>query len=406
MKKFIIGSALIGILTSQSFGIIRADKVTSSSKILSQETTRVINSKSSFNKSLSSNVQNYWSSNILPCSVSTDSGKMFGVGKNETEYLKTFGTGSLEIYTEFEYCGDTGMHDQTVHLPSGVYTKNSIEKKAINVNIYTTGGYKHTINVGYYFCDKHSKVIHVVMDSNKLQGEVLNYSTPSKVGNNYQFINYIHIGVVSQSYIDSLNKSNSLNLSNSTTEDGSSSLSNVKSSLSSSNVSSLIKNSSISTYSSSKSNLSNPSLNSVKKSDSKSNSNGHNSLNLKSSVKKLDSSSKLVNSSNSTLNGNIHIDDDNQQGLKGYSSKNSGNASGKSLIKLNSAELKSVSKQFNQSEDGSSRENIKHHDDLNVQGQMKSKKEANLNTNSNAQKLPQTGDKTFNVFEFILDLFK
>lgn len=404
MKKFIIDSALIGILTSQSFGIIRADKVTSSSKILSQETTRV-NSKSSFNKSLSSNVQNYWSSNIFPCSVSTDSGKRFGVGKNEMEYLKTFGTGSLEIYTEFEYCGDTGMHDQTVHLPSGVYTKNSIEKKAINVNIYTTGGYKHTINVGYYFCDKHSKVIHVVMDSNKLQGEVLNYSTPSKVGNNYQFINYIHIGVVSQSYIDSLNKSNSLSLSNSAMEDGSSSLSNVKSSLSSSNVSSLIKNSSISTYSSSKSNLSNPSLNSVKKSDSKSNSSENNSLNLKSSVKKSNSSSELKDSANSKFNGNIPDNDDNQQASKGYSSKNS---LGKSLTESSSSELKSVSKRVNQIENSSVGDNIKHQNDLNAQGQTESKQQNNLKTgpNSDNQKLPQTGDRPFNIIEFIFDLFK
>lgn len=404
MKKFIIGSALIGILTSQSFGIIRADKVTSSSKILSQETTRV-NSKSSFNKSLSSNVQNYWSSNILPCSVSTDSGKRIGVGKNEMEYLKTFGTGSLEIYTEFEYCGDTGMHDQTVHLPSGVYTKNSIENAPIDVNIYTTGGYKHTINVGYYFCDKHSKVIHVVMDSNKLQGEVLNYSTPSKVGNNYQFINYIHIGVVSQSYIDSLNKSNSLNLSNSAMEDGSSSLSNVKSSLSSSNVSSLIKNSSISTYSSSKSNLSNPSLNSVKKSDSKLNSSENNSLNLKSSVKKSNSSSELKDSANSKFNGNIPDNDDNQQASKGYSSKNS---LGKSLTKSSSSELKSVSKRVNQIENSSVGDNIKHQNDLNAQGQTESKQQNNLKTgpNSDNQKLPQTGDRPFNIIEFIFDLFK
>lgn len=377
MKKIIISSALIGtLIIPQSIGTVKADGVINSSTVV---TTR-INSKSSLNNSLSSNVENYWNLKIRPFRVTTNSGKMVGVGENEAEYLKTFGTGTLDINIEIEYQGDTGIHEQTVQLPSGVYTKNSIENAPINIDIYTAGGHKHTIKVGYYFCDKYSKVIHVVMDSNKLQDKLLDYSTPSKVGNNYQFYRDINnINVVSQSYIDSLNLSSS-----------SITFSSRKNPLSSKILSSSLKSSSLSS----------------KNKESKVNSNEHNSIVSKSSIKKSNISSKLENIENSTFNGNIHVNPNNRERSKVCSLKNFGNSLGESSTKSSLAELKLGLKQISQIENGSSRESIKHQYDLNVQRQTKFKQKNSLKANSNAQKLPQTGTKSFNVFEFMFDLFK
>lgn len=385
MKKFIINSILIGALViPQSIRVINADTISSS----------LSSTSNSFSLSSSSNsIKNNYDNHV---SFDTTGNWIIIPGNdNGLASLKNC-TARYNSVTIYPYVGGTVTFNAT--LPDYIYTQTDLSGHKLVVSQKDSSGKMHNVVIGEMEAPKHSQTVKI---------KITNTSWLQSNNKSSEITFALNIGPVC--YVNSDNSSVSLsslksNLSSSVlnTNTQSSSLVNKSSSnkISSNSVVNLSqKSSSKINHSSSKTNLNGLSFN------SKSNSSENNSLNLKSSVKKSNSSSELKDSENSKFNGNIPDNDDNQQASKGYSSKNS---LGKSLTESSSSELKSVSKRVNQIENSSVGDNIKHQNDLNAQGQTKSKQQNNLKTgpNSDNQKLPQTGDRPFNIIEFIFDLFK
>lgn len=384
MKKFIINSILIGALViPQSIRVINADTISSS----------LSSTSNSFSLSGSSNsIKNNYDNHV---SFDTTGNWIIIPGNdNGLASLKNC-TARYNSVTIYPYVGGTVTFNAT--LPDYIYTQTDLSGHKLVVSQKDSSGKMHNVVIGEMEAPKHSQTIKIkITNTSWLQS---NKSSEITFALNIGPVCYVNSdnSSVSSSSLKSNLSSGVLN-----TNTQSSSLVNKSSSnkISSNSVVNLSqKSSSKINHSSSKTNLNGLSFN------SKSNSSENNSLNLKSSVKKSNSSSELKDSANSKFNGNIPDNDDNQQASKGYSSKNS---LGKSLTGSSSSELKSVSKRVNQIESSSVGDNIKHQNDLNAQGQTESKQQNSLKTgpNSDNQKLPQTGDRPFNVFEFIIDLFK
>lgn len=385
MKKFIINSILIGALViPQSIRVINADTISSS----------LSSTSNSFSLSSSSNsIKNNYDNHV---SFDTTGNWIIIPGNdNGLASLKNC-TARYNSVTIYPYVGGTVTFNAT--LPDYIYTQTDLSGHKLVVSQKDSSGKMHNVVIGEMEAPKHSQTVKI---------KITNTSWLQSNNKSSEITFALNIGPVC--YVNSDNSSVSLsslksNLSSSVlnTNTQSSSLVNKSSSnkISSNSVVNLSqKSSSKINHSSSKTNLNGLSFN------SKSNSSENNPLNLKSSVKKSNSSSELKDSENSKFNGNIPDNDDNQQASKGYSSKNS---LGKSLTGSSSSELKSFSKRVNQIENSSVGDNIKHQNDLNAQGQTESKQQNNLKTgpNSDNQKLPQTGDRPFNIIEFIFDLFK
>lgn len=385
MKKFIINSILIGALViPQSIRVVNADTISSS----------LSSTSNSFSLSGSSNsIKNNYDNHV---SFDTTGNWIIIPGNdNGLASLKNC-TARYNSVTIYPYVGGTVTFNAT--LPDYIYTQTDLSGHKLVVSQKDSSGKMHNVVIGEMEAPKHSQTVKI---------KITNTSWLQSNNKSSEITFALNIGPVC--YVNSDNSSVSLSSLKSNLSSGvlntntqSSSLVNKSSSnkISSNSVVNLSqKSSSKINHSSSKTNSNGLSFN------SKSNSSENNSLNLKSSVKKSNSSSELKDSVNSKFNGNIPDNDDNQQASKGYSSKNS---LGKSLTESSSSELKSVSKRVNQIENSSVGDNIKHQNDLNAQGQTKSKQQNNLKTgpNSDNQKLPQTGDRPFNIIEFIFDLFK
>lgn len=385
MKKFIINSILIGALViPQSIRVINADTISSS----------LSSTSNSFSLSGSSNsIKNNYDNQV---SFDTTGNWIIIPGNdNGLASLKNC-TARYKSVTIYPYVGGTVTFNVT--LPDYIYTQTDLSGHKLVVSQKDSSGKMHNVVIGEMEAPKHSQTVKIkITNTSWLQSN--NKSSEITFALNISPVCYVNSDNSSVS-LSSLKSNLSSSVLNTNTQ--SSSLVNKSSSnkISSDSVVNLSqKSSSKINHSSSKTNLNGLSFN------SKSNSSENNSLNLKSSIKKSNSSSELKDSANSKFNGNIPDNDDNQQASKGYSSKNS---LGKSLTKSSSSELKSVSKRVNQIENSSVGDNIKHQNDLNAQVQTESKQQNNLKTgpNSDNQKLPQTGDRPFNIIEFIFDLFK
>lgn len=385
MKKFVISSILIGALViPQSIRVINADTISSS----------LSSTSNSFSLSGSSNsIKNNYDNHV---SFDTTGNWIIIPGNdNGLASLKNC-TARYNSVTIYPYVGGTVTFNAT--LPDYIYTQTDLSGHKLVVSQKDSSGKMHNVVIGEMEAPKHSQTVKI---------KITNTSWLQSNNKSSEITFALNIGPVC--YVNSDNSSVSLSSLKSNLSSGvlntntqSSSLVNKSSSnkISSNSVVNLSqKSSSKINHSSSKTNLNGLSFN------SKSNSSENNSLNLKSSVKKSNNSSELKDSANLKFNGNIPDNDDNQQASKGYSSKNS---LGKSLTESSSSELKSVSKRVNQIENSSVGGNIKHQNDLNAQGQTESKQQNNLKTgpNSDNQKLPQTGDRPFNIIEFLIDLFK
>ena len=383
MKKFIINSILIGALVIPQ-SIINADTISSS----------LSSTSNSFSLSGSSNsIKNNYDNQV---SFDTTGNWIIIPGNdNGLASLKNC-TARYNSVTIYPYVGGTVTFNAT--LPDYIYTQTDLSGHKLVVSQKDSSGKMHNVVIGEMEAPKHSQTVKIkITNTSWLQSN--NKSSEITFALNINPVCYVNSDNSSVS-LSSLKSNLSSSVLNTNTQ--SSSLVNKSSSnkISSDSVVNLSqKSSSKINHSSSKTNLNGLSFN------SKSNSSENNSLNLKSSIKKSNSSSELKDSANSKFNGNIPDNDDNQQASKGYSSKNS---LGKSLTKSSSSELKSVSKRVNQIENSSVGDNIKHQNDLNAQVQTESKQQNNLKTgpNSDNQKLPQTGDRPFNIIEFIFDLFK